>query len=31
MTRCSIESKDQIFVKRYGFLFFAENMSKKNC
>ena len=25
---CSTEAKDQIYVKRYGFLSFAKNMSK---
>ena len=28
MTRYSIEPRDQIFVKVYGFLYFAENMNK---
>ena len=28
MTRYSNEPKDQIFVKGYGFLYFAKNMSK---
>ena len=28
MTCCSNEPKDQIFVKGYGFLSFAKNMSK---
>ena len=26
--RCSIEPKDRIYVKGYGFLFFAKNMGK---
>ena len=26
--RCSIEPKDRIYVKRYGFLSFAKNMGK---
>ena len=28
MTRYSVQPRDQIFVKGYGFLSFAENMSK---
>ena len=28
MTRCSTETKDQIFVKGYGFLSFTKNVSK---
>ena len=28
MTRYSIETRDRIFVKGYGFLFFAKKMSK---
>lgn len=28
MTHSSIEPRDHIFVKRYGFLFFLENISK---
>ena len=28
MKRCSIQPKDRIFIKGYGFLSFAENMSK---
>ena len=28
MICCSIQPKDQIFVKGYGFLFFAKNMRK---
>ena len=28
MTRYSVQRRDQIFVKGYGFLSFAENMSK---
>ena len=27
-TRCSIEPKDRVYVKGYGFLSFAENMGK---
>ena len=26
--RCSVQHKDQIFVKGYGFLFLAKNMDK---
>ena len=29
MTRCSAESRDQIFVKEYGFLSFVKNIGKK--
>ena len=28
MTRCSIESRDRVFVKGYGFWSFAKNVSK---
>ena len=28
MTRYSVQAKDRIFVKRYGFLSFAKNTSK---
>ena len=28
MTRCSIQPRDKIFVKGYGFLSFAKNMGK---
>ena len=28
MTCCSIKPKDQMFVKSYGFWFFAKNMNK---
>ena len=31
MTHYSTEPRDQIFVKGYGFLSFAKNMSKKHC
>ena len=29
VTRYLIQPRDQIFVKEYGFLYFAKNMSKK--
>ena len=28
MTRCSVQPRDQIFVKGYGFFSFAKNMGK---
>ena len=28
MTRCSVQPRDRIFVKGYGFLFFAKNMGR---
>ena len=28
MTRCSVQQRDRIFVKGYGFLPFAKNMGK---
>ena len=28
--RCSVQPKDQIFVKGYGFQFLAQNMDKNN-
>ena len=28
MTRYSVQPRDRIFVKAYGFLFFAKNMGK---
>ena len=28
MTQCSVQPRDQIFVKGYGFLFFAKNMGR---
>ena len=31
MMRYSVQSKDPIFVKGYGLLFFAKNMSKNIC
>ena len=30
MMRYSVQPREQIFVKSYGFLFFAKNMSKNN-
>ena len=30
MTRYSVQPRDRIFVKRYGFLFFATNMGKND-
>ena len=29
MTRYSVQPRDRIFVKGYGFLYFAKNMGKK--
>ena len=29
MTRCSVQPRDRIFLKDYGFLYFARYMEKK--